>query len=284
MSHQIKFTLGRSIDITYLTNQLILGISTLAFFISLGFNLYEGDLYVESFFTSIFFALIVFLCWALAREMYPQAEYAALAAALICIGAVVWLGVVPQTILLLGWFVLVLRFLNQSTGRHATLLDRSILFCLTVLNVVVFSWILFWMLSFVFAVQYFFSNKQRDLGFLIISFCVGIGALIFQGIRHNRDELNLVSLLGVVLLFVLLFILLYKQRSHRILADNSQKILLPQRIISAQLVGGMLSIMLLAWFGNYGFLLLIPVWCVIICALVFSLFQLTKITGIKAKQ
>lgn len=107
------FTLGRKIDIKYPTNQIILGatliLSIIAYFTTGKFSL------------AIQMGVSLFLTWALVREIDCKREYAAiLAAFLTLINLFIPFKVGLGTLFLM---ILLLRFVNQITGKKKTVLD-----------------------------------------------------------------------------------------------------------------------------------------------------------------
>ena len=107
------FTLGRNIDIKYPTNQFILGAALI--------------LSIIAYFTTGEFMLAIqmggsfFLTWALVRDIDCKREYAAiLAAFLTLINLFIPFQVGLGTVFLM---ILLLRSINQITGKKGTLID-----------------------------------------------------------------------------------------------------------------------------------------------------------------
>lgn len=107
------FTLGRKIDFNYKTNQLITAFAAGS---GLLFWLLTGD--VSSGLTA---ALAVFLTWALARELDPAHPYSAFFAAALTLFSLNRTGSLDG--LLLFWLLLLLRWVNGTTGKRLSLMD-----------------------------------------------------------------------------------------------------------------------------------------------------------------
>ena len=107
------FTLGRSIDLKYPTNQIILAASLLlaiiAYFIT-------GEIS-----NSLQMGGSLFLTWALVREIDCKREYAAILAAIFTILNLFIPFKVSLGIIFL--MILLLRSLNQITGKKGTVID-----------------------------------------------------------------------------------------------------------------------------------------------------------------
>lgn len=112
------FTLGRKIDIKYPTNRLILIIVVLTT---------GGSYFLTGEASSAWRAgAMIFLTWALTRELDPKREYAAFAAVFFAFPS---LFTVHETDFMTIFFLLLmLRFISKITGDKNTVLDMTVLF------------------------------------------------------------------------------------------------------------------------------------------------------------
>lgn len=114
------FTLGRKIDIHYNTNRWILIIMALTSGIGIFTN---GDLV-----TGIKIGVSVFLTWALTREVDPKREYAAFLTAGLALSSLFIAFEVD--LMIIFYLLLLLRLVNNITGKLPTTLDLGIVFAI----------------------------------------------------------------------------------------------------------------------------------------------------------
>lgn len=107
------FTLGRSINIKYPTNQIILAITVVLAVVA---YFTTGDLL-----TAVQIGGSLFLTWALVREIDCKREYAAVLAAFFSLINLFIAFEVRLGIIFL--MILILRSLNQITGKKGTIID-----------------------------------------------------------------------------------------------------------------------------------------------------------------
>ena len=107
------FTLGRSMDFSYKTNQMIVLASAVV--AAIGWWLTGNAL------SGVYIGFSVFLTWALARELDPNHEYAAFLASAF---SLVNLFYYQNTqLLVVVWILLLMRILNGITGKALTTFD-----------------------------------------------------------------------------------------------------------------------------------------------------------------
>ncbi len=111
------FALGRSVDLSYPTNRAIVILTLGAFGAAVILQLGFGAGVPESGTTGALAAASVFLAWALARELDPDTEYAAFAAAGLTGGALLLLPLPSVGTALLA--LLLLRTINRTSGPAA---------------------------------------------------------------------------------------------------------------------------------------------------------------------
>jgi hypothetical protein len=107
------FTLGRSMDFSYKTNQMIALSSVLAATI--------GWMLARNFLSGVYGGFGVFLTWALVRELDPNHEYSAFLAAAFSLLNLLYYGNVQ--LLVVVWILLLMRIINGITGKGLTTFD-----------------------------------------------------------------------------------------------------------------------------------------------------------------
>ncbi|MCK5827916.1 hypothetical protein KAH43_05255 [Candidatus Bipolaricaulota bacterium] len=114
-------TVGRSIDLRYPPNLAIALLTLATFAAGIWTMMMRGDSFVASAPHSLAWAGIVFLSWALAREVDPDRWYSAFFAAA---GGFIAASIFsPPPLLMIFWVLIALRFINRSTGHPPGLLD-----------------------------------------------------------------------------------------------------------------------------------------------------------------
>ena len=271
-----NFTLGRALDKNYLPNRLIISITTIAFIAGIVIHLFRENNLLDAVVFGVVLALIVFLSWALAREIYPQGEYAALAGAVLCVVSLTWFGIFPIIILILLWFTISLRLINQTTGLKSSNFDRVIILIFTIISAYLFSWVFLVFLVIIFAVNYRLTKENSDIIFIIIGMVAAFVFIFFQRIGYNQGSLTYINGLFVGVLLLIFAVMMWLGRNIHVFGDQSQKKVPANRIFSAQIMSIVFFGGYVIWFGDKSLFMLIPMWCVLICAIIFSIMQLLK--------
>lgn len=107
------FTLGRNIDFSYKTNQMIVLSSVIA--------AASGWLLTSNVLSGVYVGLGVFLTWALVRELDPNHEYSAFLAAAFSLLNLLYYGNIQ--LLVVVWILLLMRIINGITGKELTTFD-----------------------------------------------------------------------------------------------------------------------------------------------------------------
>jgi hypothetical protein len=267
------FTLGRTIDRKYLPNQLIISITIFSFIFASLIQFFIINNILEAIFLGIILSIITFLSWALNRELYPQEEYAALAGVILFIITLPWYDVFPLIILFLIWFIIILRLINQTTGLKPSIFDRFLILLFTVINSYFFSWIFLVFMVIIFLLNYKFTKEKYDLFFILIGIILSPVLIYFQNIFYNQDSLIILSGLLIFLLLTIFVILMWLDSDINVVGDYSNKKVPFNRIFSAQIISVFLIFGYILWFGDKSILLLLPVWCLFFCSVIFSFFN-----------
>lgn len=116
------FTLGRDIDIHYPTNRLILILAALSGLI--------GVFFFNDWLTGVKIAGAIFMSWAMSRETDPKREYGAFVSVAIAIILIIFTDIFQITFLELLFVMLILRFINTTSGDQPTFFDAGIILVL----------------------------------------------------------------------------------------------------------------------------------------------------------
>ena len=276
MNKQFMFTLGRVIDPKYLPNQLIISFTSIAFIAGILIHLFRGNNFLDSIVFGVVLALATFFSWALAREIYPQGEYTALAASLFCILGLAWFGIFPLIILLLLWLILNLRLINQITGLKPSMIDRVILLIFTIISAFLFSWVFLGFQAIVFTFNYRFSKEKSDIIFTIFAIGAAFVFIVFNRIWYNQGSLTYLNGVVVGLLLLVFTVMIWLGRNIHVVGDQSQKNVPAIRVVSAQIMSIVFFGIYVVWFGDESIVMLIPLWCIILCVIIFSPVQIVK--------
>ncbi len=114
-------SIGRPVDRRYPTNRAIASLSLLVAILGFAVRRLAGTSSIEAFFSGLFLSIGFFLAWALARELDPDHDRSAFAAAALSLIPGVALGRpdLAATVLVL----LLLRIVNRTVGPAARPLD-----------------------------------------------------------------------------------------------------------------------------------------------------------------
>jgi MFS family permease len=264
------FTLGRNIDPKYIPNQLIIIIVTIAFISGIIFHLIRENTIENSLLLGLVLGLITFLTWALTREIYPQSEYAALTAALSVIVALFWFGIYPIIAIILMWFTISLRLINQTTGLKATKIDMGIILIFSLICAYIFSWIFLIFLAIIFFINYFLTKDISDIYLQIPVIVAIIVFLYYQEEYFNQSLLNFENILFVGFLSIIFIIMMWFNRNIYVIGDHSNKKVPANRIFCAQILSVVFIFIYSVCYGDESITYLIPIWCIIIFSIIFS--------------
>ncbi len=117
--------LGRPVDLNYPTNRLIVIISLTVFALYFAYLLLTAVATAEALSTSFGIGIALFLSWAMGREIDPAYEWSAFFALPLVLAAAFYYG--SPDLLSLFFILLVMRFLNRSSGLRATAFDALVL-------------------------------------------------------------------------------------------------------------------------------------------------------------
>lgn len=259
-----EFTLGRGLDLKFTSNKIVIILALAIIPISFGWFWSTGHDLIGSLFSSIIQSILLFLCWAIARELDPDHDYAAfLGIPILFIPLIFMPGNLQGNILVILWFLLGLRLINQTTGRSCSSTDVVFFMILTLVAAFFSDAILLVPLAvFIIFLAAFLPKKQLGLTFLslplfpsfILLFLITPDAWIFL----NPSPLILIY---IAMSSALLFLVTTTTDTITCKGDHSFSILSVKRVQSAQLICVLSVLMLTTFHGSLFFLF--PVWAAI---------------------
>lgn len=193
------FTLGRSMDFSYKTNQMIVLSSVLAAAI--------GWLLTRNVLSGVYGGFGVFLTWALVRELDPNHEYSAFLAAALSLLNLLYYGNVQ--LLVVVWILLLMRVVNGITGRELTTFDIFSVLGLTIylsFNNENSIYLMIFALAMVFSIK---TGEKKREAWIASAISIGVVAvdrffikyLSFNGIDYsNAVTLFVIVALGLSLI------------------------------------------------------------------------------------
>lgn len=231
------------------------------FILSVGWSIYQDKTIMQSLMISIFQTLMVFFCWATARELDPDHDYAAFFGIPFLFHPLVF-G--QGNILIFIWFLIALRILNQTTGKKVSTTDILLFVFLTLLTVILSGAVLLIILaiSIIILSSLLSSNRSTDI---LLSLPLFPSFLLFLLITPNVWTLLQPTSSKLVFISVasfLLFLVTATTHEIRCTGDFSSYHLSVKRIQTTQIMG-ILSVLLISVFHG-SILIVYPIWAAII--------------------
>ncbi len=198
--------LGRPIDLSYLTNRLIVFVSVTLFAIYFAYLLLTAAPAAEALSTAFGAGIALFLSWAIGREIDPAYEWSAFFALPLVLVAAFYYG--SPDLLSLFFILLFMRFLNRSPGLRATVFDTLLL---VILGIVLYNNGVYTglpLLLVVFAADYILEPFTRKLFVYILP---ALAALAFSSyfLNHYLPYNISISIPAGLFIFLLVIFLIY---------------------------------------------------------------------------
>lgn len=197
--------LGRPIDLSYLTNRLIVFISLTIFALYFAYLLLVGVAAAEALSTAFGAGIALFLCWAIGREVDPAHEWSAFFALPPVLAAVFYYG--SPGILGMFFVLLVMRFLNRTPGLRATIIDAVMLVLLGIALYNTGVYTALPLLLIVFIADYIMEPVARKLLIFILPAFTTL-AFSFYFFDYPSFRIS-ISIFPVLLIFLLVIFLIY---------------------------------------------------------------------------
>ncbi|WP_319508647.1 hypothetical protein [uncultured Methanolobus sp.] len=227
-------TVGRSLNFDYFSNKWITIIAVLTFIIITLFNAARGETNYANLITGVRAGLLVFLLWAISRELDPDKDWGAFVTVSLALAFMI-IFEVPH-ILPFVWFLLILRILNHSSGMPAGIMDSFL--------IAIIGMILTYYMSRIYgiltAVGFILDNRLNDPAKYHLS--IGILMLIVSviiyvengGITFTNSSESILFVVFGTLLFLPAIIRPGKLES---VGDRTNEPLDPTRIKMARIMG-----------------------------------------------
>lgn len=293
-------SITRSIDLSYPTNRAIAVISILFLFGIAGFQFFSGKTFPVALASGFRAGFSVFFAWALAREIDPDNELSAFAAAfLACMGFLLFLSpffpspFFPSPgLLVLFLFLLSIRIVNRSTGLPAKLFDSLVILLLSGWLSLQESWSFGLIAALAFFLDGFLPEPNRShrafagAAFLISLFALsGAGAAGTAGVAGVAGGKEVIFGDAGILVLTASFLFLphiFFSRKIRTKGDLSGSPLTPIRVQAAQLSSLAGALLLAGLEGWRGIEVLMPLWGALIGVPIYGYAQLLLQTLRKA--
>jgi hypothetical protein len=235
------FTLGRNMDFSYKTNQMIALSSVLT--AAIGWMLTRNVL------SGVYIGFGVFLTWALVRELDPKHEYAAFLAAAFSLLNVLYYETVQ--LLVVVWILVLMRIVNGITGKELTTFDIFSVLGLTAylsLNNGNSIYLMVFILAMAFSIKAGAKTREALIAGAISIGVIAVDRLFINYLSFNRiDYSNTVSLFLIVLigLSLIAFWFLSKDEAED---DRGNKVNRSKQLASQILYSA--TVLLLFFFGG----------------------------------
>jgi hypothetical protein len=256
--------LGRSIDPRYPANLAIAALALVATAAGAIWRLLSGAALLESALWGIGAGMILFLTWALGRELDPDHDLSAFVG--------VGLILIPMlladrpALLPILWLIVVLRIVNRTVGLPAKPLDTLAVFGLGAWLTWQGVWIAGLMTAVAFLLDGLLSPPLRT--HLLVSglaFVAMVVFSIFQGdlaMESGPTTAVVVSSVAVAGLFLVVIATSGKVQVAGDVAGS--RLLNPRRVQAAQILALLTALLFAWWDGASGVVALLPLWAAMI--------------------
>lgn len=258
-------SIGRPIDPAWPTNRAIVILSALVVFGAAVIELLAGRGEIgltRAAVDGALAGLAVFLAWALARELDPDRDYAAFAAALVALVAVLWLG--PPRFAALFLLLLALRIVNRTVGPAARPLDTLAILALATWVGWTGGWIVAFAVTLAFLLDATLPPAHR------LHLAATGAALALTGVAASRagfppswSPATTASVAALVLLLPYLRVI-RASSAPRTRTDVDGLPLAPLRVRAAQALGLLVAVVAIAVEGEPGLAGLSPLWSALV--------------------
>jgi hypothetical protein len=230
--HTYKITsLGRSLDINNSRHRTIIILSILTGLSSSLFQMINKSALIDIFSEGIKAAIILFLVWAIAREIDPDHENSAFASVVLAIPIVIIQA--GQPIVPLVWILLSLRTIDRSVGIKAGIVDSLIIIALGSILSITINWIFLPLTILVFITdkQLSIEGKNRYLMQTAIIAAILIFLSTFKTGTHTLYS-NIPHFIATSIVFVPFIV---SSKTLKSVGDISGELLNKSRVNAAQI-------------------------------------------------
>jgi|GEM_PF-366672 len=259
-----RFTsLPRPLDPTYPTNiaiSILMILTMVAFF---AFYMMVGISLITALISAAMVGIGVFLTWAIAREIDPDNEFSAFAAAGIAMLGSVAFGV--PDLLAMVFILLATRILNRTVGPPATIFDSSGLLIIAGLLAMRGNWIYPMIAANVYVLdsQLDHPNRRQIMFGLAAVAVMGI-AFFLDGWQGPTHPLTVPALFAIALTLILVTMTLLSTDQLDSKTDLTDESLSVVRITAAQIMVLLTCVFIAVWHGAVGVIGVFPLWATLL--------------------
>ena len=263
--------IARPVDLRYATNRAIALAASIVLVGEAVRHLIAGAGWAQSGKLGVGLGLVVFLAWALGRELDPDEDRSAfVGAGFALIGALVW-GL--PSLSALFWVLLMVRLVNRTTGLRATVLDSLGLLGLG-------AWLsfqVFWTFGAITTIAFLLdgamlrAHRMQIVFGTVSAILAAVSALAGGGEWLATGSWVESVALSIVLLVAFLPGFLAAGELHSV-GDDTQTTLASERVRAGQTVALLAGVNSAIWGGFVGFVLLLPLWCAFLGVFAYRLF------------
>ncbi len=255
--------LGRPLDPRYPTNRAIAVLALVVAIAGTILGLLSGAGLLDSALWGIGAGLVVFLTWALGRELDPDHDLSAFLGAGLALIALLLFD--SPALLVVFWLLLLLRIVNRTAGLPAKPLDS-----LAVLGLGAWlAWQGYWMVGLVTAVAFLLDGLlspplRTQLFVSGLAFVATVVLSVFHGdiaMETGPTTVVIISSVGMAGLFLVVIV---TSRELQAVGDATGKPLNPRRVQAAQVLALLVALLFAWWAGASGVVALLPLWAAMI--------------------
>lgn len=259
-----NFTLDRKIDIKYQSNKIILIISAIIAII--------GYFITNEFISGLYLGIGTFLTWALAKEVYPKNGYSSfLCVALSLVNLFYYEKIY---LLILVWIILLLRMVNETSGKDISLLDPFLVLSFSIYLSIVYKssiYLAAFVLAMVSVVKIKGKSKMALISLIIAASVFLVENSYFRYLSaQDIDFSNNINLFIIIAIFIFLMAVNFFKNEG--VMDDKGNIIEIKKVRSAQLLFGNI-ILFLFLFSGIGLNNLVIYFSVIIGVIVYSFIK-----------
>jgi hypothetical protein len=261
--------LSRPIDPDYPTNRAIVALTLLVAVAAAILRLLSeaalseaaltGATLSESAMAGIQAGFVLFLAWALGRELDPDHDPSAFVGAGIALAALPLLG--SPSLLVAFWLLLMLRLVNRTVGLPARPLDS-----LTLLGLA--GWLVWqghWIAGLVTTIAFLLDGMLPPLlryhrYVAVLAFFIMLVLAIFHGEMVMESGPTLPVVIAVLLMAGIFLLVIATSGQTQTVGDATGQPLHPRRVQAAQTLALLTALLFAGWDGASGMVTVLPLW------------------------
>jgi hypothetical protein len=262
-------SIGRPVDFSYPTNRAIGIFSAVVLVITMLLQLFAGKDLFTAWFWGVGAGLTVFLAWALCRELDPDHDNSAFAAAGLAFIGLFFLGL--ANLGRLFWLLLAVRVVNRTTGLPATIVDSLAVVGLS-------GWLVYngnWGFGLLTTIAFLLDSQlapphKQQLIFAGLSALSTVALVVLQGPLFPEGGFSWGAgaiALGLSAVFIPVIL---GSSTLKSMEDESGEGMKPARVQAGQVLALMAGVEIALWSGTLGFKSVMPLWATVVGAAVYG--------------